>query len=89
MTVYGIEDCKAASEDGQWFAFDKSIPRGRVMAIMAESCMSWWDAIHCYTIRAGFIHRDAVNGPGWWYEAAPGCECSDCVPVWIVRGRGA
>lgn len=78
------EDCIAMSEDGDWYAFSRTMKRGQVMAALADSCLSWWDAIHAYKIRAGFVHVSRFRGPAEreWAE----CDATDlwAEPCWIV-----
>lgn len=85
--AWDISDCTAMSEDEQWFAFAKSIPRGRVMAIMAENCGDWGTALRAYTVRAGHVYPDngATYGTTWHFE----CDADHprAIPVWIVRQR--
>lgn len=80
------------AEDGHtWFAFPKTMTRGQVMASLARSAedlhvYSWPEVLNRYRVVAGFVHHE-TDDRDWWYEAKPGCECSTCVPAWIVRQR--
>lgn len=87
MSVYGIEDCLAMSEDGDWFAFPKTMTRGQVMSALAGD-YDWWEAVHAYRVRAGHVHEE-VGNPGYWHEVTDGVVCHLCVPCWIVRAQSS
>lgn len=84
---YDLANCIAMSEDGSWIAFPRALTRGQVMGILAENCMSWWDAIHYYRIRLGYVHvaRFQPLGHGREWEE---CLATDlwAQEAWIARG---
>ena len=86
MSLYGIEDCLAMSEDGEWIAFPAEMTRGQVIAAVASDS-DWWTVLHTFRVKAGHVFQGLgpEGEPGWYTE----CEetDADAIPAWIVKRR--
>jgi len=85
-----VEDCIAMSEDGDWFAYPKTMSRGQAMSAVARSAedvgyYAWHETLTRFRVRAGFVRQDDEQEPGWWSECS--AFASGATPAWIVSAR--
>jgi hypothetical protein len=85
--MYGIEDCIAMSEDGDWLAFPEELTRGQVISALADGG-EWIFVLQAYVFSRGYVRATITDwGEGWWEQCdadAPGAEAA-----WIVRRKNA
>lgn len=78
-----IEDCLAASECEDWYAFPATATRAQVIGALAADS-SWLEVLREFHVKQGHVvygHED----DGWYWEA----EASEpgAIPCWIARRR--
>lgn len=94
MNGYGASDCIAMSEDGDWFAYPKTMTRGQAMSAVARSAddlgyADWHDTLKRFQVRAGYVYPDngGTYGTTWHFE----CDADHprAIPCWIVKLKPA